>query len=103
AERASGHSAGGMNVGRFVDYFRMLIRNENRKNSIFEFASQSLWYLAYQIAEHKGAKGNKYITSTWAEYRAMIRSAMGGGAWICLVVLIKTLLIKVPLAIFWHG
>lgn len=90
-------------TGRFVDYFRMLIRNENRKNSILEFMSQSLWYLAYQIAEHKGAKGNKYITSTWAEYRGMLRSAMGGGAWICLVVLIKNLLIKLPMAIFWHG
>ena len=89
--------------GRFVDFFRMLIRNENRKNSILEFMSQSLWYLAYQIAEHKGAKGGKYITSTWAEYRAMLRSAMGGGAWICLVVLIKNLLIKLPMAIFWHG
>ena len=90
-------------AGRFVDFFRMLIRNENRKNSIFEFMSQSLGYLAYQIAEHKGAKGNKYITSTWTEYRAMLRSAMGGGAWICLVVLIKNLLIKLPMAIFWHG
>lgn len=92
-----------LDTGRFVDFFRMLIRNENRKNSIREFASQSLWYLAYQIAEHKGAKGSKYITSTWTEYRGMLRSAMGGGAWICLVVLIKNLLIKVPMAIFWHG
>jgi len=90
-------------TGRFVELFRMLIRNENRKNSILEFMSQSLGYLAYQIAEHKGAKGSKYITSTWAEYRAMLRSAMGGGAWICLVVLIKNLLIKLPMAIFWHG
>ncbi len=81
----------------------MLIRNENRKNSIFEFMSQSLGYLAYQIAEHKGAKGNKYITSTWAEYRAMLNSAMGGGAWVCLVVLIKNLLTRLPMAIFWHG
>ncbi|HWB93756.1 MAG TPA: hypothetical protein VG605_17980, partial [Puia sp.] len=89
--------------GRFVDFFRMLIRNENRRNSILEFMSQSLGYLAYQIAEHKGAKGGKYITSTWAEYRGMLQSAMGGGAWICLVVLIKNLLIKVPMAIFWHG
>jgi site-specific recombinase len=89
--------------GRFVDFFRMLIRNENRRNSILEFMSQSLGYLAYQIAEHKGAKGGKYITSTWAEYRGMLKSAMGGGAWICLVVLIKNLLIKVPMAIFWHG
>jgi site-specific recombinase len=90
-------------TNRFVDFFRMLIRNENRKNSILEFMSQSLGYLAYQIAEHKGAKGDKYITSTWTEYRKMLKSAMGGGAWICLVVLIKNLLIKIPMAIFWHG
>ena len=90
-------------VGKFVDLFRMLVRNENRKNSILEFMSQSLGYLAYQIAEHKGAKGNKYITATWAEYRSMLTSAMGGGAWVCLVVLIKNLLTRLPMAIFWHG
>jgi site-specific recombinase len=65
--------------------------------------SQSMGYLAYQIAEHKGAKGSKYITSTWTEYRNMLTSAMGGGAWVCLVVLIKNLLIRLPMAIFWHG
>jgi site-specific recombinase len=90
-------------TARFVEIFRMLVRNEKRKNSILEFMSQSLGYLAYQIAEHKGEKGGKYITSTRAEYRSMIGSAMGGGAWICLVVLIKNLLIRVPMAIFWHG
>ena len=90
-------------TGKFVDFFRMLVRNENRKNSLLEFMSQSMGYLAYQIAEHKGAKGNKYITSTWAEYRSMLTSAMGGGAWVCLVVLIKNLLTKLPMAIFWHG
>jgi site-specific recombinase len=92
-----------LDTGKFVELFRMLVRNENRKNSILEFMSQSLGYLAYQIAEHKGAKGNKYITSTWSEYRAMVGSAMGGGAWICLVVLIKNLLIRLPMAVFWHG
>ncbi|HVV06064.1 MAG TPA: hypothetical protein VHC96_17655 [Puia sp.] len=90
-------------TGKFVDFFRMLVRNENRKNSILEFMSQTMGYLAYQIAEHKGEKGSKYITSTWAEYRAMLYSAMGGGAWISLVVLVKNLLIKMPMAIFWHG
>jgi site-specific recombinase len=89
--------------GKFVDFFRMLVRNENRKNSILEFMSQTTGYLAYQIAEHKGAKGNKYITSSWTEYRGMLFSAMGGGAWVCLVVLIKNLLTKMPMAIFWHG
>jgi len=90
-------------AGKFVDFFRMLVRNENRKNSLLEFMSQTMGYLAYQIAEHKGAKGNKYITATWAEYRAMLLSAMGGGAWICLVVIIKNLLVKLPMALFWHG
>lgn len=90
-------------TGKFVDFFRMLVRYENRKNSILEFMSRTMGYLAYQIAEHKGVKGNKYITSTPAEYRAMLLSAMGGGAWVCLVVLIKNLLIKMPMAIFWHG
>ena len=50
-------------TGRFTDLFRLLIRNENRKNSIMEFLSQGLGYLAYQIAEHKGSKGHKYITA----------------------------------------
>jgi site-specific recombinase len=90
-------------AGKFVDFFRMLVRNENRKNSLLEFMSQTMGYLAYQIAEHKGAKGNKYITATWADYRSMLVSAMGGGAWVCLVVLIKNLLTKMPMAIFWHG
>ncbi|MDR3715320.1 MAG: hypothetical protein P4L51_21140 [Puia sp.] len=90
-------------TGKFVDFFRMLVRNENRKNSIREFASQCFGYLAYQIAEHKGSKGNKYITSTPAEYRAMLKSAMGGGAWVCGVVIIKNLITKIEMPVFWHG
>jgi len=90
-------------TGKFVDFFRMLVRNENRRNSLVEFMSHSLGYLAYQIAEHKEAKGNKYITSNWQEYRSMLYSAMGGGAWVCLLVLIKNLLTRTHMAIFWHG
>lgn len=92
-----------LDTGKFADFFRMLVRNENRKNSLREFMSQSVGYLAYQIAEHKGSKGGKYITSTPAEYRSMLTSAMGGGAWVCLVVLIKNLLTKLEMPIFWHG
>jgi site-specific recombinase len=81
----------------------MLVRNENRKNSIREFLSQCLAYLAYQIAEHKGSKGGKYITSSPAEYRNMLLSAMSGGGIICFVAIIKNLLTAVPMAIFWHS
>jgi site-specific recombinase len=88
---------------RFTVFFKMLVRNENRKNSIREFLSQSLGYLAYQIAEHKGSKGNKYITTTPADYRNMLISAMRGGGIICFVAVVKNLLTAVPMAIFWHG
>jgi site-specific recombinase len=62
-----------------------------------------LGYLAYQIAEHKGSKGDKYITSTRAEYRQMLASAMSGGLIICFVAVIKNLLSSIEMPIFWHG
>jgi site-specific recombinase len=90
-------------TSKFVAFFKMMVRNENRKNSIREFLSQCLGYIAYQIAEHKGSKGNKYITSSPSEYRSMFVSAMGGGAFVCFVVLIKSILTRMEMPLFWHG
>ncbi|MFI5151683.1 MAG: site-specific recombinase [Chitinophagales bacterium] len=88
---------------KFVEFFQLLVRNENRKNSIREFLSQCLGYVAYQIAEHKGVKGHKYITSTKQEYRSMMVSAMNGGVIISFVAIIKNLLTNIQMPIFWHG
>ncbi|MFN8290678.1 MAG: hypothetical protein U0U70_10500 [Chitinophagaceae bacterium] len=90
-------------TGRFVDVFRMLVRNEKRKNSIREFISQSAGYLAYQIAEHKGSKGHKYITETRKEYYKMIFGAMWGGFIISFIVMIKNQIGKLNLAPFPAG
>jgi|CXWL01.1.fsa_nt_gi site-specific recombinase len=90
-------------TGRFVDIFRMLVRNEKRKNSILEFLSQGVGYLAYQIAEHKGSKGHRYITDTRKEYYKMIGSAMWGGLIICFVAIFKNLVGKLKLAPFPLG
>ena len=67
----------------------MLVRNENRKNSLGTFLSQSLGYVAYQIAEHKGSKGSHYITTTKKEYRKMLWSAMKGGGITAFIALFK--------------
>ncbi|PWT71933.1 MAG: hypothetical protein C5B59_16895 [Bacteroidetes bacterium] len=88
---------------KFVSFFKLLVRNENRKNSIREFLSQCLGYLAYQIVEHKGSKGSKYITSTVQEYNNMFVSAMKGGGIISFVAVIKNLLTNIGMPIFWHG
>ena len=90
-------------TGRFVDIFRMLVRNEKRKNSIREFLSQGVSYLAYQIAEHKGSKGHKYITDSRKDYFKMIRSAMWGGFIICFVAIFKNLIGKLKIAPLPHG
>jgi site-specific recombinase len=92
-----------INTARFANLFIAVIRNENRKNSIREFLSQTTGYLAYQIAEHKGKKGSKYITASPLEYFQMIGSAMWGGLIICFVAIFKNLLGMLQMAPFWHG
>jgi site-specific recombinase len=92
-----------INNTSMADYFIKVVRNENRKNSIREVLSQTTGYLAYQIAEQKGKKGNTYITSSPAEYRNMIFSAMKGGFIVCFMVIIKSLLGFLKLAPFWQG
>jgi site-specific recombinase len=91
------------NSDNFISFFKMLVRNENTKNSIREFLSKSLGYVAYQIAEHKGSKGSHYITTTKKEYRKMLWSAMKGGGITAFIALFKNLLTKAELPIFWHG
>ncbi len=92
-----------IDIARFVDLFLTVVRNENRKNSLMEFLSQTTGYLAYQIAEHKGKKGSKYITSSPAEYWYMIVSAMWGGLIVCFVAVFKNLLGLLKMAPFWQG
>ncbi|MCU0380621.1 MAG: site-specific recombinase [Chitinophagaceae bacterium] len=92
-----------INSQRLAGYFMGVVRYENRKYSIREFLRQTTGYLAYQIAEQKGKKGNAYITSTPAEYRSMIFSAMKGGLIICFVAIFKNLLGFLKLAPFWQG
>jgi site-specific recombinase len=92
-----------INIARFADLFITVIRNENRKNSLGEFLSKTTGYLAYQIAEHKGKKGNKYITSSPREYWQMIGSAMWGGFIICWVAIVKNVLALVHMAPFWQA
>ncbi|MBZ4188014.1 site-specific recombinase [Niabella beijingensis] len=90
-------------IGRFVDLFKLLVRNENLKNSLRQFISQGVGYIAYQIAEHKGQKGGKYITTTRKDYLNMLISAMWGGLIICFVAVVKNILARLHYAYFWQG
>ncbi|MEO7768725.1 MAG: hypothetical protein ABIS01_14945, partial [Ferruginibacter sp.] len=91
------------NTERFVDYFKTVVHNENRKNSIKELLSENTSYLAYQIAEHGGRTGEKFITTTSREFWKMFQSAIGGGIIMSFIGIIKNLLSKMTVAPFWQG
>lgn len=91
------------NTERFVDYFKTVVHNENTKNSIKEFLSENTSYLAYQIAEHGGRTGEKFISTTRKDFWRMFRSAAGGGIIISFIGIIKNLLGKMTLAPFWQA
>ena len=90
------------NTERFVHYFQTVVHNENMKNSIKEFISENTGYLAYQIAEHGGRTGEKFITTTRKEFWRMFRSAAGGGIIISFIGVIKNLLGKMSVLPFWQ-
>lgn len=73
-------------------FFKQLVRAENKKHSLREHFSQNLSYLAFQITEHTGKKGEHYITATRRQYWHMLRSALGGGFIVGLLAIIKTII-----------
>ncbi len=88
---------------RFVDYFTRVVHYENTRNSLREFFSENTGFLAYQIAEHSGRTGEKFITTTRKEYRRMFLSAAGGGIIISFIGIIKNLLGNLSFAPFWQS
>ena len=91
------------NTERFVQYFTTVVYNENTKNSLAEFLSDNTAFLAYQIAEHGGRTGEKFITTTKKEFWRMFKSAAGGGVIISFIGIIKNLLGKMAIPPFWLG
>ena len=81
-------------------FFQQLIRAENKQHSLREHFSQNLSYLAFQITEHTGKKGEHYITATRAEYWRMFRSALGGGVIVGFLAILKTIISNQSLSPF---
>jgi site-specific recombinase len=91
------------NLDRFVDYFKCVVQNENRKHSIREFLSQKASHLAHQISEHGGRTAEQFVSTTGRNSGGCFQSAMGGGIIISFISISKNLLGKMPIAPFWLG
>jgi site-specific recombinase len=80
-----------------------LARARSREQGIRSLVSSNVELLTRKIIERAGATGEHYITSTRAEYRGMLRSALGGGAVTTVTVVVKTLCLRMNLAPFFEG
>ena len=82
------------------DFMCAVVNAENRKYSVTKHLNESLGLLAYKITEHTSRVGEHYRTVTRSEYYTMFRSAMGGGAIVAILVLLKVLAHHMHLAPF---
>ncbi|MES2775753.1 MAG: hypothetical protein V4722_16380 [Bacteroidota bacterium] len=85
----------------YANYFKEVVESENTHKKLGSFLSSNFSYLAYQIAEHGGRTGEKYITNNLKEYWQFFRSAAVGGIIISIAALIKMELGHFNWAPFW--
>jgi site-specific recombinase len=93
-------AARGLAARRLIGH---LARARAREQSLGSLVSSNVELLTRKIIERAGATGEHYITSTRAEYRAMLRSAVGGGVLTTWTVVIKTICLRLKLAPFFEG
>lgn len=86
----------------FVALFESVVESINKRYSITDLYRKNSGMLAYQIAEHKSASGEHYITTTRKQYSNFFYSAAAGGVIIAFAAVVKALLHKVHMAPFWQ-
>lgn len=95
---AGAHAPPGQAAAQWADLFQTAVRGESQRNSIRRHAARMTSLLALRVTENASQTGEHYVTSDRAGWLQMWRSAMGAGAIIALLALIKIDLSKLALA-----
>lgn len=85
------------------DYLLVLAKLHINRSSLTAFLGNSLNMIARKIVERSSITGEHYITRTPDEYREMFASGAGGGLITSITVLIKALISKQSLPLFFEG
>jgi site-specific recombinase len=88
---------------RALDFFLLLVRQQNRRNSVRDLFRGTTQLLARRVTEQASHSGEHYITGSWDEYVGMYRAAAGAGFIIATMALIKLLIAKAGLPLFWEA
>jgi site-specific recombinase len=88
---------------RSLDFFLLLVRQENRRNSVRDQLSGITELLARRVTEQASRSGEHYLTSSRTEFVAMYRAAAGAGFIIAGLALVKLMIAKLHLPLLWEG
>lgn len=84
-------------------FLEILVNDSFERRSLFSLASQTFSLLARKIVERTAETGEHYITRTQAEYKTMIKRAIGGGIITAFTTIFKFLLYFLGLTGFFGG
>jgi site-specific recombinase len=88
---------------RAIDFFLLLVRQENRRNSVRDLFRGTTELLARRVTEQASRSGEHYITASRGEFVGMYRAAAGAGFIIAALALFKLYIAKLGLPLLWEG
>jgi site-specific recombinase len=86
-----------------IDFFLLLVRQENRRNSVRDLFRGTTELLARRVTEQASRSGEHYITASRGEFVGMYRAAAGAGFIIAALALFKLHITKLELPLLWEG
>ncbi|MBW7903224.1 MAG: site-specific recombinase [Rhodocyclaceae bacterium] len=103
AHEDSGESVERAALARWNELTRTALRAENQRNSLRQHLSRGMSLLALRVTDNAAKSGEHYVTETRPAYWRMWRSAMGAGAIIAVLALLKIFASKLEIALFGHA
>jgi site-specific recombinase len=88
---------------RAIDFFLLLVRQENRRHSLRDLFAGTTQLLARRVTEQASKSGEHYVTGSRSEFVQMFRAAAGAGFIIGAMALIKVLTSKVHMPAIWEA
>lgn len=88
---------------QIFEFVGELVKSQIYNDSVKELLSANLNLISKKIVERTGETGEHYIARTRKEYSQMFFSAGGGGALTVVTTLVKTVILKLNLPLFFEG
>lgn len=86
-----------------IELAKELVRFNSASTRVIGFIDHSTQVMARQITQHTGRAGERYITTTLAEFAKMFRTALGGGCIVAFACLFKAWMGTIDTSLVGHA